>query len=181
MFPLIPPFTQISAFWSIWVPLSLKFQHFDRLDIWHSNLNNLINLPFTPKFQHFDWFLTFHLNSNILKFPPLHPNFKILFDTHLCNKFQHLINLPFYAQISRFWSIPTFTFKFQHFDWSLPFYSNFNILIDLKISTPISTFWSIPNFFCAQMQWRSQGLPGWTTRPPRGPKWGRKWVKFEEK
>ena len=26
-------------------------------------------------------------------------------------------------------------------------------------------------------QWRSQGLPGWASRPPGGPKWGRKWVK----
>ena len=30
-------------------------------------------------------------------------------------------------------------------------------------------------------QWRSQGLPGWATRPPGGPKWGRKWVKVWEK
>ena len=30
-------------------------------------------------------------------------------------------------------------------------------------------------------QWRSQGLPGWTTRPPEEPKWGRKLDKFEEK
>ena len=28
-----------------------------------------------------------------------------------------------------------------------------------------------------QFQWRSQGLPGWATRPTGGPKWGRKWVK----
>ena len=26
-------------------------------------------------------------------------------------------------------------------------------------------------------QWRSQGLPGWATHPPGGPKWGRKWIK----
>ena len=30
-------------------------------------------------------------------------------------------------------------------------------------------------------QWRSQGLPGWASRPPGRPKWGRKWRKFEEK
>ena len=30
-------------------------------------------------------------------------------------------------------------------------------------------------------QWRSQGLPGWATRPPEEPKWGRKLEKFEEK
>ena len=43
----------------------------------------------------------------------------------------------------------------------------------------------------AYVQWRSQGLPGWASRPPGEPKWGRKWVrlrknkinwsKFEEK
>ena len=30
-------------------------------------------------------------------------------------------------------------------------------------------------------QWRSQSLPGWATRPPGGPKWGRTSVKFDEK
>ena len=30
-------------------------------------------------------------------------------------------------------------------------------------------------------QWRSQGLPGWASRPPGRPKWGRKWRKFEKK
>ena len=30
-------------------------------------------------------------------------------------------------------------------------------------------------------QWRSQGLPGWASRPPERRKWGRKWRKFEEK
>ena len=31
------------------------------------------------------------------------------------------------------------------------------------------------------MQWRSRGLPRWTTRPPGEPKWGQKWGKFKEK
>ena len=31
------------------------------------------------------------------------------------------------------------------------------------------------------VQWRNQGLPGWASRPPGRPKWGRKWRKFEEK
>ena len=30
-------------------------------------------------------------------------------------------------------------------------------------------------------QWRSQGLPGWVSRPARGPKWRRKCAKFVEK
>ena len=30
-------------------------------------------------------------------------------------------------------------------------------------------------------QWRSQGLTGWASRPPGGPKWGRQQLKFEEK
>ena len=30
-------------------------------------------------------------------------------------------------------------------------------------------------------QWRSQGLPGWATRPSGRPNWGRKWRKIEEK
>ena len=29
-------------------------------------------------------------------------------------------------------------------------------------------------------QWRSQSLPGWASRPPGRPKWGRKWRNFEE-
>ena len=29
-------------------------------------------------------------------------------------------------------------------------------------------------------QWHSQGLPRWASCPPGGPKWGRKWGKFEE-
>ena len=32
-----------------------------------------------------------------------------------------------------------------------------------------------------QPQWRNQGLPGWASRPPGRPKWGRKWRKIEEK
>ena len=31
--------------------------------------------------------------------------------------------------------------------------------------------------FKSQWQWRSQGLPGWASRPPGRPKWG-KWRKF---
>ena len=30
-------------------------------------------------------------------------------------------------------------------------------------------------------QWRSQGPPGWASRPPGEPNWGRKWGKIEEK
>ena len=29
--------------------------------------------------------------------------------------------------------------------------------------------------------WHCQGLPGWASCPPRRPKWGEKWRKFEEK
>ena len=55
---------------------------------------------------------------------------------------------------SRFWSIPTFTLKFQHFDWSLPFfYSNFKILIDLKISTQFQHFDRFPTFFVLKFQY----------------------------
>ena len=41
---------------------------------------------------------------------------------------------------------------------------------------PISVFGII-----LWLQWCSQGLPRWATRPPEGPKWGRKWANFEEK
>ena len=52
---------------------------------------------------------------------------------------------------SRFWSIPTFTLKFQHFDWSLPFLLKFQNFDRFEDKHSISTFWSIPNFFCPQI------------------------------
>ena len=44
----------------------------------------------------------------------------------------------------------------------------------------VSTIFSQKSSFAYSLQWRSQSLPGWATRPPGGPKWGRKWEKFEE-
>ena len=34
--------------------------------------------------------------------------------------------------------------------------------------------------FMRRYQWRSQGLPGWASRPPGKPKWRRKWKKMRK-
>ena len=44
-----------------------------------------------------------------------------------------------------------------------------------------SYHWGDLDFKCDLLQWHSQGLPGWASRPPGRPKWGRKWSKFEQK
>ena len=46
----------------------------------------------------------------------------------------------------------------------------------------IGVIWHCSHFDAqSQHQWHSQGLPGWVDRPPRRPKWGKIWRKFEEK
>ena len=113
-----PPFTQISAFWSIWIPFSLRFQHFDRSDILHSNFNILINFQRCPIL----------INSLISIQIPIFWSISTF-----AVKYQHLINLWLFTQISTFWRIWHLVFKFEQFDQS-PLY------------TQISTFWLIPNF-----------------------------------
>ena len=52
---------------------------------------------------------------------------------------------------------------------------NHHIILSFSDHTGILSYMSI--FPVRSYQWRSQGLPGWATHPPGGPKWGRKWVK----
>ena len=54
--------------------------------------------------------------------------------------------------------------------------------VNLKQTLTVHTsHFSEVMFSRTNLQWRSQGLPGWANRPPGEPKWGKKWEKFEEK
>ena len=118
----IPLSLKFWTFWSIF-PLSLKFQHFDQLNILHSNFNILIDiLKVVLKFQYSDQFLFFNQIPIIWSIS----TFAI--------EYQILIDLPFFAQISTFWSIWHLALKFQHFDQFPPY------------CTQMSTFWLIPHF-----------------------------------
>ena len=143
-FDQFPPYcTQMSTFWLI-PHFSLKIQHFERFGDEHSNFNILIDSQFCSQFQYPDLFLIFQSNSNIL------------INSHLAIKCQHLINLPFFAQISTFWLMPpcctqisifwlilTFFTQISTF-WSIPtlLHLNVNFLTDSPLFTQISTFWS---------------------------------------
>ena len=142
-------------------PFLLKFQHFDRFDILHSNFNILINSHLIAlKRQLFDWFPTFHSKYNILndlvintqistfwlipnfvlkfqysdRFLSFQTNSYILIDSHFGNKISTFDRYQIFTHISTFWSICHFALKFQHFD-QFPPYCN-----------QTSTFWLIPNF-----------------------------------
>ena len=85
--------TQISRFWSIptlkyqhfdWlIAFSLKFLHFYRLDILHSNFNILINSQRCPQIS-----IIWSIPNQTATFWSI-SNFAV--------KYQHLINLPFFA------------------------------------------------------------------------------------
>ena len=177
-----PLFTHNTSFWTIWW-LALEFQHFgsilnvvlkfqysDQFLIFQSNSNNLIDFYFcnrrstfdrSPffaqistfwsiwhlalKFQHFDQFHLIALKCQLFDwFPTFHSKYNIFND------------LVISTQISAFWLIPNFVFKFQCFIDS-PLLLKFDILIDLPFSLKfqhfdgldilhsLTTFWSILN------------------------------------
>ena len=147
MFLLIPPF-HLNFDILINLPFSLKFQHFDRLDILHSISTFWLILNVVLKFQYSDQFLIFQSNSNNL------------IDFHFCNristfdqstpfllKFQHFDRFDIlHSNFNIVINSHLIALKRQLFDWFPTFHSKYNILNDLVISTQIWSFWLIPNF-----------------------------------
>ena len=121
------------------------------------------------------------LNVKLELFRPTASSLEILWQGHIRNLLFHFFQLWGFKHIlaTVLWTYQNVHLIFYSFT-KIVFFFHFWKLWGFKriLETVPWTYQDVHFIFYSfspnGYQWRSQGLPGWATRPPGGPKWGRK-------